>query len=145
LGDQAFVGAGGIAAGAPEVARSVVEATHACRFAERRRDARYLTHDTIASHALLVGLQDDHLLGAFHASLIQPLETHDTQRHTDLLETLERFLGSGGRYQQTAEALHIHVNTLRLRLARIETLTGRDLNAMDDRVDFWLALRARSL
>jgi purine catabolism regulator len=128
-----------------DLARSVVEATHACRFAERRRDARYVTHDTIASHVLLVGLQDEHLLAAFRTSLIQPLEDHDERRHTDLVRTLERFLGSGGRYQQTAEALHVHVNTLRLRLARIEALTGRDLDAMDDRVDFWLALRARSL
>lgn len=145
LGGEAYVGIGGIAAGVEDLARSVVEATHACRFAERRRDARYVTHDTIASHVLLVGLQDEHLLAAFRTSLIQPLEDHDERRRTDLVRTLERFLGSGGRYQQTAEALHVHVNTLRLRLARIEALTGRDLDAMDDRVDFWLALRARSL
>jgi DNA-binding PucR family transcriptional regulator len=36
------------------------------------------------------------------------------------------------------------VNTLRLRLGRIEELTGRDLSSMDDRVDFWIALRTHS-
>ena len=59
------------------------------------------------------------------------------------MKTLDSFLRSGGKYQDTADALHVHVNTLRLRLARIETLTGRDLNSMDDRVDLWIALQTR--
>ena len=56
---------------------------------------------------------------------------------------MDTFLGSGGRYQATADVLHLHVNTLRLRLVRIEQLTGRDLGSMDDRVDLWIALRTR--
>lgn len=143
-GPGGFVGVGGVAAGPPELSRSVVEASHACRFAMRRRDAGYATHDTLASHALLIGLQDDRLLEVFRDTLVRPLEEHDARRRTDLVHTLELFLGSGGRYQQTANELHLHVNTLRLRLARIEKLTGRDLNSMDDRVDLWIALRART-
>lgn len=142
-GPEAAVGVGGVAAEPGQLSRSVVQATHACRFAMRRRDVGYATHDTLASHALLIGLQDDGLLDVFTDTLTRPLEEHDARRHTDLVRTLELFLGSGGRYQQTAEALHLHVNTLRLRLARIEALTGRDLDSMDDRVDLWIALRAR--
>jgi len=143
VGAEAFLGMGAVTESPAGLSRSVIEATHACRFAARRRDAGYATHDTLASHALLIGLQDDRLLDAFRDTLIRPLDEHDSRRHTDLVQTLESFLGSGGRYQQTAEALHLHVNTLRLRLARIEQLTGRDLNSMDDRVDLWIALRAR--
>jgi PucR family transcriptional regulator, purine catabolism regulatory protein len=55
---------------------------------------------------------------------------------------LEAFISSGGRWAQTAEHLHVHVNTLRHRLARVEELTGRRLESADDRVDFHLALRA---
>ena len=33
------------------------------------------------------------------------------------------------------------VNTVRYRIGRIEALTGRDLSALADRVDFFLALR----
>jgi purine catabolism regulator len=75
---------------------------------------------------------------------VRPLEEHDALRGTELVRTLESFLGSGGKYQDTADSLHVHVNTLRLRLTRIETLTGRDLRSMDDRVDLWIALRART-
>ena len=143
-GPGTFVGVGGLAAGVAELARSVVQARHACRFAMRRRDGGHATHDTLASHALLVGLQDDRLLDVFRDTLVRPLEEHDARRRTDLLRTLELFLGSGGRYQQTADELHLHVNTLRQRLARIEKLTGRSLDSMDDRVDLWIALRSRA-
>ncbi len=143
VGPGSFGGIGGIARNVGELGRSVIEARHACRFAQRRRDGGFVTHDKLASHALLIGLEDERLLDAFQKTLIEPLNEHDRRRHTDLLRTLDLFLGSGGRYQQTAEALHLHVNTLRLRLARIEQLTGRDLSSMDDRVDLWIALRAR--
>jgi DNA-binding PucR family transcriptional regulator len=44
-----------------------------------------------------------------------------------------------------AAKLGIHVNTLRYRLARIEKHTGRDLDSMADRADFYLALRSRAI
>jgi DNA-binding PucR family transcriptional regulator len=44
--------------------------------------------------------------------------------------------------EQCAAELHVHVNTLRYRIRRIEELTGRDLGSLEDRVDFFLALRA---
>lgn len=143
-GTGAFVGIGGLAEGPQGLSASVLQARHACRFAMRRRDAGYATHDTLASHALLIGLQDERLLDVFRDTLVRPLAEHDARRHTDLARTLELFLGSGGRYQQTADELHLHVNTLRQRLARIEKLTGRSLDSMDDRVDLWIALRSRS-
>jgi DNA-binding PucR family transcriptional regulator len=38
--------------------------------------------------------------------------------------------------------LHLHVNTVRYRVERIEELTGRDLSRLEDRVDVFLALRS---
>ena len=38
--------------------------------------------------------------------------------------------------------MYVHVNTVRYRISRVEALTGRDLSALADRVDFFLALRA---
>ena len=143
LGATATVGVGSVAEDVSGLARSVVEARHACRFAQRRRDVGYATHKMLASHALLLAVQDDRVLEVFRETLIRPLEEHDARRGTELLRTLDSFLRSGGKYQDTADALHLHVNTLRLRLKRIETLTGRDLHSMDDRVDLWIALQAR--
>ena len=143
LGADAFVGVGGVTTAAHDLAASLTEARHACRFARRRRDVGYATHDALASHEFLLALQDEHVLRAFQDTLIRPLLEYDARRHTDLVGTIDTFLGSGGRYRETADVLHLHVNTLRLRLARIEQLTGRDLGSMEDRVDLWIALRTR--
>jgi hypothetical protein len=137
------VGMGGLAAEATGLRTSVVEARHACRFARLRRDAGWATHHQVGSHSLLLALQDEDVLAAFRRALLQPLEEHDARRRSRLVETLDRFLSSGGRWQDTAAGMHVHVNTLRHRLRRVEQLTGRDLGSMEDRVDLWIALRSR--
>ncbi|MFJ5080170.1 helix-turn-helix domain-containing protein [Streptomyces sp. NPDC088553] len=43
----------------------------------------------------------------------------------------------------TAQAPHIHVSTVHYRVERVETLTGRDLSRLDDRVDLSAALLCR--
>ncbi|HEX9043609.1 MAG TPA: PucR family transcriptional regulator ligand-binding domain-containing protein [Candidatus Limnocylindrales bacterium] len=144
LGPASCVGVGGIAADARGLRSSFVGAEHACRFARRHGRSGYATHDELASLDLLLAVGDAHLLESFEIALLRPLEAHDAKRNTNLVETLERFLTSGGEYQSTADALHVHVNTLRLRLARIESLTGRRLASMEDRVDFWVALKSRT-
>ena len=142
VGDSVAIGVGGVAHDVHSLSRSVIEADQACQFAERRPGGGLATIDALASHAALVGLQNPRVLAAFHEQLIEPLEIHDRRRGSELIKTLSLFLGSGGRFQQTADELHVHVNTLRLRLERIEQLTGRDLGVMDDRVDLWIALRS---
>jgi DNA-binding PucR family transcriptional regulator len=137
------IGVGGLAADATGLRTSIVEARHACRFARLRRDAGWATHHQVGSHSLLLALQDEDVLAAFRRALLQSLEEHDARRQSQLVETLDRFLSSGCRWQRTAAELHVHVNTLRHRLARVEQLTGRDLGSMEDRVDLWIALRSR--
>ncbi|MFE7053575.1 PucR family transcriptional regulator [Streptomyces californicus] len=60
-----------------------------------------------------------------------------------LLETLETFLAHNGSWARTAEALHLHVNTVHYRVQRIEQLTGRDLARLDHRLDLRAALSCR--
>ena len=137
------VGVGSVAMDAAGLRTSLIEAAHACNAARRRRGVGYATHDEAGSHTLLLALQDEQVLDKFRDSLLRPLIEHDARRHTQLVETLERFLAGNGHYQLAADALHVHVNTLRLRLARIEHLTGRSLSSMEDRVDLFIALQSR--
>ena len=48
--------------------------------------------------------------------------------------------GSGPRRE-----VYCHRHTLRYRMRKVEELTGRDLSRAHDRIEFWLALRAREL
>jgi DNA-binding PucR family transcriptional regulator len=80
------------------------------------------------------------VLASFRDRLLGPLRSYDRRRGTRLLPTLAAFLGCSGSWQACAARLHVHVNTLRYRIRRIEELTGRDLSSLPDQVDFFLAL-----
>ena len=141
LGDGSAVGIGGVTDSAGDLRRGLIEAQQACQFATRGSRG-FAMYAEVGSHAALLALQDESVVAQFRDALLRPLVEHDLRRHTELVRTLELFLESGA-YQQTADELHVHVNTLRLRLARVEQLTGRSLADMETRVDLFIALRAR--
>ena len=138
------VGTGSVSDDVTALRRSLVQARQACELGRRRGGGAVVAHDLTGSHALLLALQDQDVLDAFRESLLAPLEDYDTQQGGALVTTLRTFLETGGRWQETANLLHVHVNTLRNRLERVETLTDRRLDSTPDRVDLWLALQAAS-
>jgi hypothetical protein len=62
----------------------------------------------------------------FLSEWLGPLIAYDQEKGTDLVNTLARYLDSGGNYDHTAGALNIHRSTLRYRLGRIRDISGRD-------------------
>jgi DNA-binding PucR family transcriptional regulator len=64
----------------------------------------------------------------------------DTDTVARLRETLLDFLNEDGRYQNTAERIHVHRNTVRYRVAKALEIRGRPLD--DDRFNLQLALVA---
>jgi purine catabolism regulator len=144
MGAAAAVGVGTVVANCALLDASVADARRACRLARLRQDDRRgATARELSSYTGLLAQQDPDVLDHFWRALLDPVIEHDAARGSELLPTLEAFLRSGGAWTATAAALHIHVNTLRHRLARVEVLTGRRLEDPDDRVDLHLAMRAR--
>ncbi|MEU2720371.1 PucR family transcriptional regulator [Streptomyces smyrnaeus] len=118
------------------------EARHARRVAAARPGAvRAAGHEELASHVLLLPFVPDDVRRAFTARLLDPLREYDRKHRAELVPTLEAFLSSDGSWTRCAGRLHLHVNTLRYRVSRIEQLTGRDLSRLEDKLDFFLALR----
>jgi DNA-binding PucR family transcriptional regulator len=97
----------------------------------------------IYTSALLLATVPDDVRRSFAARLLDPLFDYDSRHQSELVRTLDTFLDCAGSWNTCAERLHVHVNTVRYRLRRIEELTRRDLSSMADRVDLFLALRAR--
>ncbi|RAJ56619.1 PucR-like helix-turn-helix protein [Streptomyces sp. Amel2xB2] len=118
------------------------EARHARRVAAAR-DGRVCAagHEELASHVLLLPFVPDDVRRAFTARLLAPLREYDRRHRAELLPTLAAFLDADGSWTRCASRLHLHVNTLRYRMGRIEQLTGRDLSRLEDKLDFFLALR----
>ena len=78
---------------------------------------------------------------AFRASLLSPLLDYDADHGTELVRTLRVFLDCSGSWTKAAEAMFVHVNSLRYRMRRVEELTGRDLGSLADQAALLLALR----
>ncbi|MCK1797146.1 PucR family transcriptional regulator ligand-binding domain-containing protein [Streptomyces sp. XM4193] len=118
------------------------EARHARRVAAARPGPVCASgHEELASHVLLLPFVPDDVRRAFTARLLEPLRDYDEKHRAELVPTLRAFLECDGSWTRCASRLHLHVNTLRYRVGRIEQLTGRDLSRLEDKLDFFLALR----
>jgi DNA-binding PucR family transcriptional regulator len=119
----------------------VEEAGHARRLADARGGG-VVTSDEIYTHDLLLATVPDGVRRSYAARLLDPLFDYDRRHQAQLVRTLSTFLDCAGSWNGCAERLHVHVNTVRYRIRRVEELTGKDLSSMPDRVDLFLALRA---
>lgn len=139
------VGVSALVNGAEALTGAVAEARHALRTAIARPEPATVVYaGELTSHLLLLAGVPADTRRSFRDRLLGPLVEYDRAHHADLLRTLSVFLASSGSWSRCAALLHVHVNTLRYRIGRIEQLTGRDLTRFEDRVDFFLALRLPS-
>ncbi len=77
--------------------------------------------------------------------MLRPIERARGGNGEELLRSLEAFLEHNGSWEAAARALFCHRHTLRYRMSRVEELTGRRLDRVENRIEFWLALRGREL
>jgi purine catabolism regulator len=140
----AAAGVGRVRRTAVELARSYEEAWYAveARVAANGAAAdRVATVRDLGSLELLLALQDERGMELYADSVLGPL----LRARETLLPSLAAFVEASGRWSEAADALGVHRHTLRHRIRRIERLTGRDLASARDRVELWLALKAREL
>ncbi|MER7015222.1 helix-turn-helix domain-containing protein [Saccharopolyspora sp. NPDC000359] len=117
------------------------EAGYALRLAQRRRGrAKVAAAAELASHEVLLASAPDELRRSYRERLLADLTAYDAAHHSELVRTLRTFLDCSGSWSRCAKQLHVHVNTLRYRIQRVEEITGRDLSDFPSRVDFYLAL-----
>ena len=138
------IGLSSAAHGVTELRGAAVEARHARRLAELRGGrSRVIAGAEIDSHELLLASVPEEVQTSYRERLLGPLVAYDRDHRSELVTTLERFLEHSGSWQRCAAAMHVHVNTLRYRIGRVEELTGRDMSSLEHRVDLFLALKLR--
>ncbi|MGH3433665.1 MAG: helix-turn-helix domain-containing protein, partial [Thermocrispum sp.] len=102
-------------------------------------------HGTTASARELgflgVLLGDARDVSGFVHDAIGPVLTYDTQRFTQLVQTLEAYFDAGSSPTRAAENLHVHPNTVSRRLERITELLGPEWQKPAKALEIQLALR----
>lgn len=148
LSDGVAVGAGiGPACTQPaQYGAAYRQALMAAGLSQRVRSEQPIAAARLGAFRLLLALDDERPLREFVEDVLGPLLRQDTDVYgAELVKTLEAFHASGEALRPAAAALFIHVNTLKYRLARIQSLTGRELADPTGRLDLYLALYALRL
>jgi purine catabolism regulator len=131
-GSQARVGVGRPAQGRA-LGRSLLEA----RAALDAGGGDVSSYRDLGSLELLLSLPDA-ALEAFVDRVLGPAA--DSER---LMDSLAALLDSGCRWSDAAEALGVHRHTLRYRMERLREQTGRHPDDPGERMELWLAVKAR--
>ncbi len=140
-GSGITIGAGSVAGDYRGLRTRLIQAREGARIAASQRTGRrVVSYEDITSHRLLLALLDDGSKQEFAARVLAVIFAHDQERSTQLVESLRMYFARGESLINAANGLHVHVNTLRGRLHRVEQITGRDLRKVDDRTDLLLAL-----
>ncbi|WP_219462221.1 helix-turn-helix domain-containing protein [Nonomuraea rhizosphaerae] len=145
-GRRPVVGLGGVASDSAGLREPLVRSREVCQ--ALRRDGRgpaVRTFAGLSAYRLLLGTQDAGALRTLFGGVLAPMRELDARRGGELEATLRAFLEHDGHWAATAAALHVHVNTLRNRLAKVTELTGRDVTRTAGRVDLFLALQAADM
>jgi len=83
---------------------------------------------------------ESRVLEDFFQESLGGLIEYDNEHNAELLPTLSEYLKQNCNAVQTAQKLFIHKNTLTYRIKKIEKITAKDFNNMQDRVTLQMAL-----
>ncbi len=106
-----------------DIRRSYDEAVRVLRFLKLFRSPKGI-YSTVETELFAPLLCDEHREKSLEAArrLLGPLVEHDAANGSDLLETLWIFALCDRDHKETSQRLHLHRNTLRYRLSKIEHL-----------------------
>lgn len=81
----------------------------------------------------------------FYERILGSIVRHDRESKVSLVDTLDAYFHHEGSVGEASRALHIHENTLRMRLRSIERLSGCELRDCHDMVKLYLAVAIHRL
>jgi GAF domain-containing protein len=139
------IGLSDVDRGAGSARRRMREAADAARIGRSlTADGGAVSYEQLGAYRYLVHLELDETPSDRYGQAVDALIDYDGRRSSQLVETLERYLGARCSVAASARSLYIHPNTVRQRLDRIERVTGLDLRH-EDLLSLELALKVARL
>ena len=127
-------------------ARGLQQAKAACIAARLEQNPGGIgIFEDLSGHYRLLDALDEEELNDIVQRTFGPVLDYDAQHRASLYKTLRSLFEHRLAVQETADALHIHRNTLQKRLANVEQVLGIDLGDLDAIVDVRIGLHAAEL
>lgn len=128
-----------------DICRSYQEAKMALEFGKGNTKGISITHfEDLGVVRLLTNIRQD-VLDEFSEEYLSELQEFDRQNDTDFLNTLEVYCEENGNLKSTADQLFIHINTLRNRIKKIETILKIDLQNYQDILNLLISFKIKQL
>ena len=93
-------------------------------------------------YQLLYSVPDDTLLISYYEETLRPLLEYDEKHNGCYVETLLRYLLSGGSVIQVAGEMYTHRNTVSYRMGKIRELLGNPLVTVQQQLPYLIAYHA---
>ncbi len=122
--------------------RAVGQARIALRHGVARGDTPIMLFDELGVRYKALDSLPDDVLRELREGVVGALAAADAEHDGELLPTLEAYLAESFSVSAAAAVLFVHRNTLRKRLARIESLTHLDLASSGGQAEAYLSVRA---
>jgi len=124
-----------------DLKKSMKEAELALKVVKCSSDKNSIcSYNELGIYRLLFKIKDSRDLESFHFEILGSLLDYDRMYQSQLVETLDAYMAENRNFLKTAERLHIHRNTLKYRLKRIEEISKRSLQNSYDCLNFQVGL-----
>jgi sugar diacid utilization regulator len=146
-GFDVVVGIGQLCTGATDMPAMAAQArwsVQVLRTADGRSGARTAHFDDLGVYGVLFDHHRADDLKSFAQRWLGPLLEYDRGRDSELVETLRQLFRQRSLANAAAE-LHIHISTLKYRVARIEEILGISVQTWDNVFHLELALRIHAV
>jgi sugar diacid utilization regulator/putative methionine-R-sulfoxide reductase with GAF domain len=138
-------GIGRLCVGLDDYASSHTEACLGLDIARQRpRAGEVISAGDLGLYGLLARGSAHGSLESIVENALGPLLEADADGGSEYVKTLDAYLASDRHLERTAATLHVHVNTVRYRLAKVQEKLGVDLHDVDTRFLLELALRVQA-
>jgi DNA-binding PucR family transcriptional regulator len=137
------IGIGKVSSSIEDIQNSYQEAGRAIFIARKfGKEDQVINYEALGAYKLLFSIRDDDDLKRFVDQTLGPILMHDRQKKNEvLIKTVQQYILSNCNNQKTADSLFIHLNTLKYRLQKIESIAGIDLTDPETRLNLQLALK----
>ncbi len=137
----------GTSSGRSNVSASFREAAACSQLAKQAShgQSRVIHGSALGPLRFMLDIQDLTNARAFVDEVLGPVAAHEQAGGAQLLTTLRAYVEEDGHHQRIAGRCHVHVSTVKYRLARIAELLARPLQPWETRFEITLAFRLADL
>lgn len=98
----------------------------------------------LGTEKIIYFMKKSNSLKDFHMDYLQQLVDYDKENDTTLVDTLHVYLESFFSLKESGEKLHLHPNTVKYRIKKIEDLLGRKIDDPAHYLELMMALKSYS-